>query len=98
MKITEGWLESLGFIPYKSICGETFFIEVGDTDQSIDDFSNIGLERGNGTDKDCWDVIFHRTYGQSFKQPDTVTLRHGLKFQSEVEHILEFFPLNTKVS
>jgi hypothetical protein len=88
--ITEDWLSTKGFSLSKNI-NYYYSLEVKDSDPLDGEYLAIELERGNGNDPNCWDVIFRRIYTGSLKYPDRVTLRHGIKRQSEVEKILSFF-------
>lgn len=57
-------------------------------DASPNEWAAIMVRRGNGTDRDCWDVRFGRQDGNRMRPPDRVTLRYGARKIGEIVYLI----------
>jgi hypothetical protein len=94
--ISESWLHKQGFKAEERwpFTQDEWRLNLSDSDMLPDEWLYLGIQRGNGTDHDCWDVNFVRS-NDSFNQPhDRVTLKHGVRYIHQIQPILRFFTLN----
>lgn len=96
--ITEEFLTKLGFVQLKGSTGDYYPYHVRrvyDVDMGEKDWAEIILQRGNGTDPDCWNVLYRRNHTGLNVPAHHVWIRHGLRYEHEVNQLgAVFWPEN----